>query len=98
MKNKHTIVKIGTHQRFKEHDIYGELRRKSSGDNTGTIDSLLTDSDHSSKNRTSSSNSSASLNSTKLDPLSETLMPNTCSVTGWLDIKSNKQTLDVIIE
>ena len=73
---------ITIHQRFKEHDIYGELRRKSSGDNTGTIDSLLTDSDRSSKNRTSSSNSSSSLNSTKLDPLSETLIPNTCNITG----------------
>jgi len=68
---------ISIHHRFENSDVYEEIRRKSSGGNTGTIDSLLTESDNSSKNRTSSSNSSSSLNSSKLDPMSETLINST---------------------
>ena len=72
--------KVAIDHRFETLDVYNELRRKSSGDNTGTIDSLLTESDNSSKNRTSSSNSNSSLNSSKLDPMSETLIPNTQNI------------------
>ena len=63
----------GAH-RYNNSNLYGEGRRKSSSENTATTESLLTGSDRSSKIRTSSSNSSSSLSSTKMDPMSDSLM------------------------
>ena len=70
----------GTH-RYSNSNIYGKGRRKSSSENTATTESLLTESEGSSKIRTSTSNSSSSLSSTKIDPMSDRLLSPILNIT-----------------
>merc|ERR1711997_171319 len=70
--NETNAYKLALHHRYEKCDLYGEARRKSSGVNTATTDSLLNEDENSSKLITSSSNSSSSLSSRKLYPASDT--------------------------
>ena len=77
--NETNAYKLALNHRYEKCDLYGEARRKSSGVNTATTDSLLNESENSSKLITSSSNSSSSLSSGKLYPISDTTISDILS-------------------